>query len=25
VFASIHGTEKSERARMEKRLVEEHA
>jgi len=25
VFALIHGTEKSERARMEKRLVEEHA
>ena len=25
VFALIHGTGKSERARMEKRLVEEHA
>ena len=25
VFASIHGSEKSERARMEKQLVEEHA
>jgi multidrug efflux pump subunit AcrB len=25
VFALIHGSEKSERARMEKRLVEEHA